>query len=55
MPNRAALWRARVEADAGAVWPVVERHRRGLTFVLPGGSCRLIRFDPSSMVIGVWG
>ncbi len=43
MPNRAAYWRQKVEAEAGAVCPIVERHRRGLTFVLPDGRFRLIR------------
>ncbi len=43
MPNRAAFWRAKVEAEAGAACPVVGRDRRGLTFRLPNGRFRLIR------------
>ena len=43
MPNRAARWRERVEAEAGGACPVVERHRHGLTFALPNGQRRLVR------------
>ncbi len=42
MPNRAAYWRQKVEAEnPGAV--VARRHRNGLDWMLPNGQGRLVR------------
>jgi len=43
MPNLAARWHARVEADLGSPRPVVERVRTGLTYDLGGRQRRLLR------------
>ena len=44
MPNRAALWRAQVNAEAGSERTVLERVRSGLTVLMPDGQQRVMRF-----------
>lgn len=43
MPNRAALWRAKVATETGRERPVVQRARHGLTVDLGGGKRRLLQ------------
>jgi len=43
MPNRAALWRAKVAQECGSERPVLERVRTGLTVQLADGQMRTMR------------